>query len=114
MAKASPGGDNYPHQVISEPLIGSPNTCSTETYILIGPFENKSVCENVISYMKTSFFRFLMILIKNTQDVPKRVYSFVPMQDFNKKWSDEKLFKKYKITTKEIDFINSLIKPMNE
>lgn len=114
VAKASPGGDNYPHQVISEPLVGSPNTCCTETYILIGPFENKLICENVISYMKTNFFRFLMILIKNTQDVPKKVYGFVPMQDFNKKWSDEKLFKKYKITSKEIDFINSLIKPMNE
>ena len=114
VSKASPGGDNYPHQVISEPLIGSPNTCCTETYILIGPFENKQICENVISYMKTKFFRFLMILIKNTQDVPKKVYSFVPLQDFKKKWSDDKLFKKYNINQKEVDFINTLIKPMDD
>lgn len=114
VAKASPGGDSYPHQVISEPLIGGPNTCCTETYILIGPLKSKLICENLISYMKTKFFRFLMILIKNTQDVPKRVYSFVPILDFNKRWTDQKLFKKYNITPKEIDFINSLIKPMND
>ena len=114
VAKASPGGDTYPHQVISEPLIGPPNTCCTETYILIGPFRSKIICENVISYMKTNFFRFLMVLIKNTQDVPKRVYSFVPKQDFKEKWTDQKLYKKYNITSKEVDFINSLIKPMND
>ena len=55
-----------------------------------------------------------MILIKNTQDVPKKVYSFVPLQDFKKKWSDDKLFKKYNINQKEVDFINTLIKPMND
>lgn len=114
VAKASPGGDNYPHQVISQPLIGGPNTCCTETYILVGPFENKIICENVISYMKTKFFRFLMILIKNTQDVPKKVYSFVPIQDFKKNWTDEKLIKKYNINQKEFDFINTLIKPFND
>ena len=111
VSKASPGGDEYPHQVISEPLIGSPGTCCTETYILIGPFKNKTICENVVNYMKTKFFRFLMILIKNTQDVPKKVYSFIPNQNFNEKWTDEKLFKKYKITKEEIEFIDTLVRP---
>ena len=61
--------------------------------------------------MKTKFFRFLMILIKNTQDVPKKVYSFIPNQNFNEKWTDEKLFKKYKITKEEIEFIDTLVRP---
>lgn len=113
VAKASPGGDSYPHQVISEPIIAGHNTCCTETYILIGPFKNQSICKNVVSYMKTKFFRFLMILIKNTQDVPRRVYSFIPVQDFTQEWNDKKLFAKYKITKSEIDFIETLIKPMD-
>ena len=44
--------------------------------------------------MRTRFFRMLVLLIKNTQDAPKRVYSLVPIQDFNESWTDEKLYKK--------------------
>ncbi len=41
-----------------------------------------------------------------------KVYTFVPMQDFNESWTDEKLYKKYKSTKKEIAFIESMIRPM--
>lgn len=110
--KASPGGDSYPHQVLGRPIISPPNTCSTETYIVIGPFADEKTCENVASYLRTKLARFLILLIKNTQDVPKKVYSFVPMQDFSESWSDEKLYKKYKITPEEIDFIDSMVRPL--
>jgi site-specific DNA-methyltransferase (adenine-specific) len=49
---------------------------------------------------------------KNTQHATKGVYQFVPMQDFSKPWSDEELYKKYKLTKEEIAFIESMIKPM--
>tara|TARA_B100001057_G_scaffold133566_1_gene132958 strand:- start:613 stop:2121 length:1509 start_codon:yes stop_codon:yes gene_type:complete len=111
---ASPGGDEFPHQVLSNPLISPPKTCSTETYLVIGPYKDKATCENIKNYMRTKFCRFLILLIKNTQHVTKKTYSFVPMQNFKENWDDKKLYKKYKITSKEIDFINSLIKPMNE
>jgi len=42
----------------------------------------------------------------------KKVYSFVPMQDFNEVWTDEKLYKKYGLTEEEIAFIESMIRPM--
>ena len=60
----------------------------------------------------TRFFRFLVLLIKNTQHAPKRAYSFVPMQDFSEPWTDEKLYAKYGITDDEIAFIESMIRPM--
>jgi len=112
VAKASPGGDSYPHSVLSEPILASPNSCCTETYILIGPFKNEGRSKNVISYLKTRFVRFLILLIKNTQDVPKKVYNFVPSQNFDEPWTDEKLYKKYGITKEEIAFIESMIRPM--
>jgi site-specific DNA-methyltransferase (adenine-specific) len=34
------------------------------------------------------------------------------MQDFNKEWSDEALYKKYGITKTEIAFIESMVRPM--
>ena len=72
-----------PTQVINEPLLGEKGTCCTETYLLIGPFESIEMANNVISYIQTRFFRFLVLLIKNTQNAMKKVYSFVPLQDFS-------------------------------
>lgn len=105
-------GENFPHQIINKPILGAPNSCCTETYLHIGSFENKEEAQNVLSYIKTKFFRFLVLLIKNTQNATKRVYQFVPIQDFNEEWTDEKLYQKYRLTQEEIDFIEAMVKPM--
>lgn len=105
-------GEDFPHQILNKPILGYPNSCCTETYLHIGSFKSKEEAENVLSYIKTKFFRFLVLLIKNTQNATKRVYSFVPIQDFNEEWTDEKLYKKYGLTQEEIDFIESMIRPM--
>lgn len=65
-----------------------------------------------MSYIKTKFFRFMVLLKKNTQDASKRVFSFVPMQDFSKAWTDEELYAKYGLTEEEIEFIENMIRPM--
>jgi site-specific DNA-methyltransferase (adenine-specific) len=62
--------------------------------------------------METRFFRFLVSLIKNTQNISKGSFAFVPVQDLSESWTDEKLYKKYKFTKEEIKFIESMIKPM--
>ena len=67
---------------------------------------------NVISYVCTKFFRFLVSLKKISQDATQRVYEFVPMQDFTKTWIDAELYEKYGLTEEEIAFIESMIKPM--
>ena len=110
---ASPGDDSYPHLILSKPIISEPGSCSTETYLVVGPFKNKSECANVSAYMKTRFLRFLVLLLKPSQHVTQKTYGFVPMQDFSEEWTDEKLFKKYGITNAEIAFIDTLIKPID-
>lgn len=112
ITRAYGAGEDFPHQIINTPILGNPNTCCTETYIVIGPYANEKKTENVISYIKTRFFRFLVLLKKNTQDAPARVYSFVPLQDFSHPWTDEMLYKKYALTDEEITFIKSMIRPM--
>lgn len=102
----------FPHQIINKPFVVDKNTCCTETYLMVGPYENETIANNVLQYMKTLLFRFLVLLKKNTQDATKIVYSFVPIQDFNEEWTDEKLYKKYGLTEKEIAFIESMIRPM--
>lgn len=99
--------------VTGKPFLGEHKTCCSETYLVIGPYSSKGVAENVMSYIRTRFFRFLVLLQKNTQHAPQKVYSFVPVQDFSKPWSDEKLYQKYGLTKDEIAFIESMVRPMD-
>ena len=95
-----------------KPIIGEPNAICTETYIVFGPFNSKEETENVTTYIQTKFFHFMMGLKKITQDATKAVYQFVPMQEFSKPWTDDELYKKYNLTQEEIDFIESMICPL--
>jgi site-specific DNA-methyltransferase (adenine-specific) len=38
----------------------------------------------------------------------------VPNQDFSEPWDDAKLYKKYKLDKEEIDFIESMVRPMGD
>ena len=106
-------GEDYPHQILGEPILGKPNTCCSETYLVIGPFNTQKEAENVISYIKTKFFRHMVLLQKATQHTSRKVYQFVPMQNFSKSWTDEELYAKYGISNNEISFIDSMIRPMD-
>ena len=112
ISRAYGAGEDFPHQILNTPFLGDKNSCCTETYVVIGPFESKTIAKNVISYIQTRFFRFCVLLKKNTQDAPARVYRFVPLQDFSHPWTDEMLYKKYNLSEEEIQFIESMIRPM--
>ena len=97
---------------IVKPVLGEPQTACTETYVVVSPTTHKAMAGNIISYINTKFFHFLLGLKKITQHTTSKTYSFIPMQDFSKPWTDEELYKKYDLSQEEIDFIESMIKPM--
>lgn len=102
----------YPYFFLGKPFYGEPDSCCSQTYLVIGPFETKRECENVISYISTRFFRFMVMLKKNAQHNMSYVFGCVPLQDFSHPWTDEMLYKKYGLTEDEIAFIESMIRPM--
>lgn len=115
--EAGSGSDSFPHPILGRPFVGNKNTASTETYLLIGPFESEQIALGVVSYIKTKFFRFLIMLKKPSQHATSKVYTFAPIQDFAKTWTDDDLYKKYGrkkygLTEEEVNFIESMIKPM--
>lgn len=114
IAKAYGERGSFPYLVLGKPFLGEAKSCCSETYLVIGPFESKEQAKNAILYVKTRFFRFLVLLKKNTQNAPRGVYSFVPTQNFNQTWTDEKLYKKYGLSEEEIGFIESMVRPMGE
>lgn len=113
IAKAYGERGSFPYRVLGQPFLGEKWTVCSETYLLIGPYSNEIIAKNVISYINTKFFRFLVLFKKNTQNAARGVYQFVPAQDFSEPWTDEKLYKKYGLTQEEIDFIESMIRPMD-
>jgi len=113
VAKASPGYDELPHSIISQPIISEPGSLCTDTHLLVRIVKNKREAENLIFYMKTKFFRFMMFLMKNGQNMNQEIFHYVPVQDLSEKWTDVKLYKKYNIQQSEIKFINSVIKERN-
>lgn len=111
------GGSGTDSQILGIPFYGEPNSVCSQTYLVIGYDVTKhkltqQECENIITYIKTRFFRYLVSVKKKTQNGPRGVYQFVPMQDFSKPWTDEELYKKYNLSAEEIQFIESMIRSM--
>lgn len=103
-----------PYNVISKPFFGDINTVCTDTYLVVGSdiINNKSEAYNLISYMKTKFFRFLLFLKKMTPVASSDCYSFIPIQDFSKQWTDDELYILYNLSQESINYIESTIKTM--
>lgn len=108
--------------ILGKAYVAEPGTACTDSLIPFGKFNSKSQAYNLQKYMGTKFLRFLVGILKVSQNLYQNVYSFVPLQNFTKNsdidWSkslseiDQQLYKKYKLTKEEIDFIESMIKPM--
>ena len=89
-----------------------PGTICTETYMMLCAYESETECVNMLQYLKTRFVRALIAMATSTQQMSKANFRFVPLQDFSKPWTDEELYTKYGLTDEEIQFIESMIKPM--
>ena len=71
------------------------------------------MADNFKRYISTKFVRFLLLQCLSSIDISKNKFRFVPDQDFSKTLKDQDLYKKYNLTKKEIEIIESTIKPMD-
>ena len=93
------------------PFIVGPHSVCTETYLVMGAFDTEEEAKNLVSYIQTKFFHAMTSILKISQNAAKGVYELVPMQDFSKSWSDDKLYEKYNLTAEEVSLIEATIKP---
>ena len=105
--------DAPPKAVLGRPFVGEPGSVSTETYVCIGPFKSENEAKNIASYISCKLTRFLVMLRKPAQHATRKVYAFVPVQDFSNTWTDRKLYEKYGLSDKEIKFVEWMIRPMD-
>ena len=100
----------------------APGEICTETYLVVDSFKSKQEAENLHSYLKTRFVRFLIAQLASTQHLSKDKFAYVPIQNFSGSsdinWNksieeiDRQLYMKYGLTDEEIGFIERMIKPM--
>ncbi|MEK9133323.1 MAG: Eco57I restriction-modification methylase domain-containing protein, partial [Pseudomonadota bacterium] len=105
--------DAPPKAVLGRPFVGELGSISTETYICIGPLKSENEAKKVASYIACKLTRFLVMLHKPAQHATRKVYTFVPTQDFSKTWTDQKLYAKYGLSDEEIKFVEWMIRPMD-
>ena len=108
----SDGGASLPDVVLGKPLVAKPGSVCTQTFLAAGPFNNKAEADHAAIYLTTRFVRFLISLRKISQHALRSTYSWVPVQDFSKSWTDSELYKKYGITKDEQAYIAIMIKEM--
>lgn len=109
-------------ETISAPIIGYPSDAATETFLSLGNFKSKNEAENAIKYIKTKFCRSLYGILKRTQANTPGKWKYVPLQNFDSEsdidWSksipeiDQRLYEKYDLNEKEINFIETHVKEM--
>lgn len=90
-----------------------PNEVCTDSYLIAYASDSSIEVDNCIRYMKTKFFRFLLLQAVSSINLSKDKFIFVPDQDYHVMWNDMKLYEKYHLSKLEIDFIESMIKPMD-
>jgi hypothetical protein len=106
------GGDSLPHQIVGKPLIAPAPSVCTQSFLFfyVG---SRAAAKSLQSYYATRFFRFLVSLRKITQHATHSTYAWVPMQTWNRTWTDEDLYAKYGITREEQGYIESQVRAMH-
>ena len=59
--------------------------------------------------MKTRFFRFMMYIAKNGQNMTKSTFRFVPLLDLDRRWSDVEIFDYFEFDLDERAFISYMV-----
>ena len=127
-----------PARLISKPVIGLPNDGITQTFIGMGEFSTKEEAENLLKYIQSKFARVLLGILKVTQGNKSDTWAEVPLQNFSSAsdivWTksisaidksacekygcetineiDAQLYDKYNLLPEEVQFIESMIQPM--
>ena len=114
--------DDRPVSIIGKAYLAEPKSACTDSLIPIGCFKTQEEAENLCKYMSTKFLRFMVGIVKSSQNIVQPVYRFVPMQNFSNKsdinWNksihdiDKQLYQKYNLSESEIDYIENKIKEL--
>jgi len=90
--------------------LAKPGECCTESWNVAGAFSTEKETLNFKSYLFTKTVRFLLLQAVISQDVTRRNFMFVPdLGNYDRIYDDKYLVKKWNISDKEWEYIDSRI-----
>lgn len=101
------------YKVTTSSRIIGPGEIHTESYLLLHGFETLDEAESFAQYMALKFPRFMMKHTLSSMNISTQNFIFVPFLDYKKEWSDNELYKRYGLSSEEIEYVESLIRPMD-
>lgn len=111
LAPEAHGAQKIPLAVLGRPWLSPPPSVATQIFLAFW-VEGEGEAKSFESYYRTKFFRYLVSLRKITQHALRQTYAWVPIQSWDRQWTDEVLYKKYRLTTEEINDIEAVIRSM--
>ena len=86
-------------------FIGSPNEVHCKTYISF-EIDTENEAKSLLSYMKCRLPNFMLSLRKNSQHTSASTCKWIPLPPLNKEWTDDEVYKHFKLSEDEIKLIN--------
>ena len=102
------------YKVTTSTRILSPGEIMTESYLMLHTFESKSEAENFADYMALKFPRFMMKHTLSSMNISTQNFMFVPFLNYSHKWTDEEIYDRYGLNAQEREYVNALIRAMDE
>lgn len=109
-------------KIISSNRVMGPNSVCTDSYLVIFNSKNEEEAYNYLLYLKTKFYRCLLMLSVSSINLSSNKFKFIPNQDFSFSsdinWKkpiseiDKQLYEKYEFEEREIRFVENIIKEM--
>lgn len=92
-----------------EPILAGPGEICTETFLVIGSFENKTMQKHCLEYINTKLFKFLLYHGKGTMHVTRDVFCYIPLIDFTERITDKFLYDKFGFSEDEIKLVEGFV-----
>lgn len=91
-----------------------PKTVCSETYLVVDAFDTREEAENLASFIRTKFVRYLIWQATPTQNISKGCFTFVPDVDISLTHTDKALYDLFELDDDDIEEIESKMKPMTQ
>ena len=101
------------YNAMTQPRILPKDTVITDSYLVLAAFDTKEEAYNFAKYMTNKLPRFLMHETYSSMNISKSNFRFVPFLNYKKAWTDDELYQRYNLSVDEINFIESMIRPMD-
>jgi len=85
-------------------FVGNLDEVHTKSYISFNVNTEKEAV-SLVSYLKCKLPNFMLSIRKLSQDISENTCKWIPLPTLDKEWTDEDIYKYFKLTTEEINLV---------